>query len=443
MNAPLDELLEFLRFPSISTEKAHADHVFECGSWLSLKLREFGLRSELRETAGHPIVLARNVHQPGRPTIMIYGHYDVQPVDPLELWRTPPFEPVVADGIITARGATDNKGQIMAHIQGVRATLERAGDLPVNLIFLIEGEEEIGSPHLETFLAAHRDELACDLVAISDTGMVAPGVPTLTYGLRGVAALELKVTGPSSDLHSGIFGGAVANPITALARILSTLHDASGKVAAPGFYEGVEEIEPWEREAWAALPLGDAELLAVTGAPELAGEAGYTALERTWARPTAELNGIGGGYQGPGTKTVIPSEAFAKITCRLVPGQRPDHVMEKLRDHLQAQCPRGVRLEMKGGHAGLPYLTDPHSSAGKAAQRALERTFGKPTALIREGGSIPIVQAFKDVLGAETLLLGLALPDCHAHAPNETFPVENFEAGMRLNQALLEELAVG
>jgi acetylornithine deacetylase/succinyl-diaminopimelate desuccinylase-like protein len=383
---------------------------------------------------------------------MIYGHYDVQPVDeparaegeapdPNRHWLTPPFEPTIRDGVLFARGSTDNKGQIFAHITGIGQTLAEVGHLPVNLIVLVEGEEEIGSKHLEEFLEKNREELRCDIIAVSDTGMVAPGVPTFTYGLRGIAALELRVTGPASDLHSGIYGGAVMNPATAIGRLIASLHDAEGRVAVPGFYDGVAPLADWEREAWARLPLGDAEIQQLTGAPELAGEAGYSALERCWARPTAEVNGIGGGFQGAGTKTVIPREAFAKLTCRLVPNQQPD-VVEKVAAYLRANCPRGVKLEIASGHAGEPYLTDPHSSFGQAAQKALRRAFpDREIALIREGGSIPIVNTFKRVLGAETMLLGLALPDCRAHAPNENFPLENFFAGVRLNRALLEELA--
>jgi acetylornithine deacetylase/succinyl-diaminopimelate desuccinylase-like protein len=384
---------------------------------------------------------------------MIYGHYDVQPVDepardsgeapdPNKHWLTPPFEPTIKDGVIFARGATDNKGQILAHITGIAETLTSKGELPVNIIVLVEGEEEIGSAHLEEFLSAHKDELKCDIIAVSDTGMVAPGVPTFTYGLRGIAALELRATGPGSDLHSGIFGGAVMNPATAIARLLAVLHDAQEHVAIPGFYDGVAELADWERTSWTKLPLGDAELQKLTGVSELAGEAGYTALERVWARPTAEVNGIGGGFQGKGTKTVIPREAFAKLTFRLVPNQVPEHVLAAATEYLRAACPKGVVLEITAGHAGEPYLMDPQSGDGKAAQRALQRAFpGKELALIREGGSIPIVNTFKRILGVDTLLLGLALPDCRAHAPNENFPVENFFSGIRLNQALLEELA--
>ncbi len=436
------EYLHFLSFPSVSTDPERAGDVARCATWLAEKLRAIGLSAEIHPTAQHPIVIARNEHRPGRRTVMIYGHYDVQPVDPIELWESPPFEPRIKDGIVFARGSTDNKGQIFAHILGLEETLREKGELPVNLIVLVEGEEEIGSAHLEEFLESHREELRCDVIAISDTGMIAPGVPTFTYGLRGIGALELKVTGPATDLHSGIYGGAVANPAAAVARLVSSLHDAEGRVAVPGFYADVAPLETWEREAWAKLPFGDADILNVTGSPALFGEAGYSSLERVWARPTAEVNGIGGGFQGIGTKTVLPREAFAKLTFRLVPHQQPEDIMAKVRAHLQAHCPPGVKLGITGGHAGEPYVTDPQTGFGLAAQRALRRALpGRDLALIREGGSIPIVNTFKRVLGVETLLLGLALPDCRAHAPNENFPLENFFAGIRLNRALLEELA--
>jgi acetylornithine deacetylase/succinyl-diaminopimelate desuccinylase-like protein len=445
MNSPhFDDLFSFIRFPSVSTEPRHAGDVAKCADWLVAKLRSIGLKAELHATSGHPIVTARNEHKPGRRTVMIYGHYDVQPVEPLAEWTSPPFEPVVRDGIIYARGSTDNKGQILAHVLGVGETLREKGDLPVNLIFLIEGEEEVGSKHLAAFLTAHREALRCDLIAISDTGMIARDTPTFTYGLRGIAAMEVRVHGPSIDLHSGIYGGMVANPATALARLVATLHDAHGHVAVPGFYDDVAPLQSWEREAWSRLPFGDKEVLAVTGAAQTFGEDGFSSLERAWARPTAEVNGIGGGFQGTGSKTVIPREAFVKLTFRLVPNQRPTDILAKVRAHLVSNCPPGVRLQIDDGHCGDPYLTDPHSAFGKAAQRALAASFpGRELALIREGGSIPIVNTFRTVLGVETLLLGLALPDCRAHAPDENFPIANFEAGIRLNKALLEELARG
>ncbi len=437
----LDQLLEFLRFASISTDPASAGATKSCAEWLVAKLTAIGLKAELHPTAGHPVVVARNEHKPGRRTVMIYGHYDVQPCDPLELWDSPPFEPVVKNGIVFARGSTDNKGQILSHILGVEQTIKEQGDVPVNLIFLIEGEEEIGSEHLEPFLRQHREALRCDLVAVSDTGMVAPGVPTFSYGLRGIAALEVRLKGPAMDLHSGIFGGAVANPATAIAQLVATLHDEKGHVRVEGFYDEVAPLEDWEREAWKKLPMTDAGLRELTGVKDLFGEAGYSSTERTTGRPTAEVNGIGGGYQGAGTKTVLPSKAFAKLTFRLVPNQKPAQILARVEAHLRAHCPAGVELEIVRGHDGPPYLMDPHSRFGSAAQRALKNAFGSEPALIREGGSIPIVQTFRDVLGVETMLLGLALPDCRAHSPNENFPVANLHAGIRLNRALLAELA--
>jgi acetylornithine deacetylase/succinyl-diaminopimelate desuccinylase-like protein len=439
---PLDDLLTCLKFASVSTDPERRQDVQACAQWLLNKLRSIGLQAERHETPGHPILVAKNRHVPGRRNVLLYGHYDVQPADPLEEWRTPAFEPTVVDEVIYCRGATDNKGQLMAHVRGLEETLAEHGDLPVNLTVLFEGEEEIGSPNLKPFLQANQELLACDVVVISDTGMVGPGVGTFTYGLRGIACLEVRVKGPSIDLHSGIFGGAVANPACMAARLVAKLHDDEGRVLIPGFYDGVKPLAEWERQAWAALGDGDAETLSLTGSTALFGEPGYTERERRWARPTAEINGIGGGYQGKGSKTVIPREAFFKVSFRLVPGQDPQRILDQAEAYLKAQAPAGVQVEIHRGHTGQAYLMDPHSLLGQAAQRALRATFPEaPLALIREGGSIPIVQAFAEVLKADTLLLGLALPDCQAHAPNENFPVANFHAGVRLNQTLLRELA--
>jgi len=442
MTDDLKELFTFLSFPSVSTDSKHRQDVRNCAEWIIRKLSAMQLTTELHETPGHPIVIARNKHQADRKTVLIYGHYDVQPADPLELWSSPPFIPEIRDGRIWARGATDNKGQMLAHILGVAKTLEAKGELPVNLIFLFEGEEEIGSPNLAPFLEKHRDELKCDIIAISDTGMVAPNTGTLGYGLRGITCAEVKIIGPVRDLHSGIFGGAIANPATALARLVASLHDSEGKVAIEGFYDEVRPLQAWEREMWAKVPgLSDQDYLKVTGSPDTFGEPGYSSAERVFARPTAEVNGIGGGYQGEGSKTVIPSEAFVKFSFRLVPDQDPQIILKRLRAHLEKHCPPGVKLVVEDGHDGKPYACDPHSEFGEAAQRALKRTFPGEPMLIREGGSIPIVQAFREILGVDALLLGLALSDAQIHSPNENFPIENFEAGIRLNQALLEELA--
>ena len=438
----LEDLFSFLRFPSISTDSKHAPDVRACAAWLIAKLGGMGLATELHETPGHPVVVARNPHVAGRRTVLIYGHYDVQPVDPLALWTTDPFEPVIRDGRILARGAADNKGQMLAHVLGVEKTLSEKGELPVNIIFLFEGEEEIGSPNLAAFLRDHLDELKCDIIAISDTGMVAPGVPTLGYGLRGLTCCEVILRGPKRDLHSGLFGGIVANPASAMARLVTSLHGLDGEVTIEGFYDQVRPLETWEREMGATLPgVSDADYLAVTGSPGLFGEPGYTSAERVWARPTAEVNGMGSGYQGEGSKTVIPAEAFVKLSFRLVPDQCPQDIMAKVKKHLESHCPPGVEIEIQPGHDGKPYVTDPNSKDGLAAQNALRRAFAAEPVLIREGGSIPIVQTFRDILGADTLLLGLALSDARIHSPNENFPVANFEAGIRLNQALLEELA--
>ncbi len=441
MTKQLDDLFEFLRFPSISTASEHAGDVRACGEWLVKKLSGMGLDVKMHETPGHPVVVAKNEHKAGCKTVLIYGHYDVQPVDPVELWDSDPFEPEIRDGRIWCRGATDNKGQMMAHVLGVEEMLEKKGELPVNLIFLFEGEEEIGSPSLVPFLLENKEELACDIIAVSDTGMVARGVPTMGYGLRGISCCEVTVRGPKGDLHSGVYGGAVANPATAVARLVASLHDDDGNIMIEGFYDDVKPLEDWEREMWAQVPgMSEADLLEQTGSPALFGEPGYSSAERLWARPTAEVNGIGGGYQGEGSKTVLPAEAMAKFSFRLVPNQDPKDISEKVVAHLEKHAPAGVTVEVEVGHDGKPYYADPNSEFGKAGQRALEKAFGKKPVLIREGGSIPIIKDMQEILGADSLLLGLALPDCQIHAPNENFYIENFEGGIRLNQVLLEEI---
>lgn len=438
----LEEFFTFLKFPSISAQSSHRPDMLECAVWLVGKLGHMGLQAGLEQTHGHPVVLAKNKHLPGRPTVLIYGHYDVQPPDPLALWNHPPFEPHLENGIVTARGATDNKGQILSHLFGVQEQLAEGKDLPVNLIFLIEGEEEIGSPNLAEFLEKNKKDLACDVVVISDTGMIDRGVPTLTYALRGISCLGIRLTGPDKDLHSGIYGGAVANPARVLSTLLAGLHDPDGRVAVEGFYDDFTPLEKWEREAWKKLPFNDARLQQLTGVPQLAPEKDYTALECVWGRPTIEINGITSGYQGEGSKTVLPSTASAKLSCRLVPNQNPRDIFEKVSAHLKKHCPPSVRMEIVQQHGGEAYLADPTQGFGLAAQKALRQAFGREeVALIREGGSIPIVADFKRILGVDTLLLGLAMPDCGAHSPNETFPLENLAAGIRLNRFLLAELA--
>ena len=436
----LDLLFEFLRFPSVSTKADHAPQMRACAQWLEALLRHGGFKAEVCETGGHPAVLAHGPEAPGKPTVLIYGHYDVQPEEPLNLWTSPPFEPAIRNKRVFARGSTDNKGQILAHLLGAIHLLREEGALPVNLIFLIEGEEETGSTHLDDFIRARRNELRCDVIAISDTGMVAEGYPTLTQSLRGIAAMELFLRGPATDLHSGIFGGAVVNPAAALVKILAALHDTHGRVAVPGFYDDVAAIPSAEREMLASLPISEADYQRETGVLLLGGEAGYSSLERIGIRPTAEINGLTSGYQGEGTKTVLPSTASAKLTFRLVPNQKPDRVLNLVEIHLQNLLSPGVEMEIVRGHGGLPYVLDLKSPWCGAALRALEQTFGQKPALMREGGSIPIVQKFRDLLGSDTLLLGLAAPDCKAHAPDENFPLESFAAGIRLHQNLVREL---
>ena len=441
MTSHIDSFFEYLRFPSVSTDGAYRQDVENCADWLVARFDKMGLTSEKHPTPGFPVVIARSEKKDDRPTVLIYGHYDVQPVDPESEWDTPPFEPTIRDGRVYCRGATDNKGQNFAHILGVEEELRENGELPVNVIFLIEGEEEIGSKHLPAFLEQNRDLLAADICAVSDTGMIAPGVATMTYGLRGIACLEFTVSGPALDLHSGIYGGSIANPGQIVANLVASMHDENRRVAIPGFYDRVVELESWERDMWKQLPDGDAATLAETGSPGLRGEAGYTSLERRWARPTAEVNGIGGGYQGEGSKTVIPREAMAKISFRLVPDQDPEEILELATRFFKDQIGEDCRIEIEPGHHGPAYVMDAHSPFGKAAQRALEATFQGSPKLIREGGSIPIIQSIKDTLDIDTLMLGLALPDAQVHAPNENFPLENLEAGITLNRNLLKELA--
>ena len=440
--SPLDDLFEFLRFPSVSADSQFKSSVVACADWLTGRLQRAGLHAEKYETAGHPVVVARNEQRPDRRTVLIYGHYDVQPPDPMDLWETPPFEPVIKGDKIVARGSTDNKGQILAHILGVESTLQERGDLPVNLILLIEGEEEIGSPNLESFLKEQHSDWHADVVAISDTGMVGPGIPTFTYGLRGILCMEIRLRGPSADLHSGIFGGSVANPATVLSRMVAKLHDDYGRIAIPGFYDRVLPLEQWERDLWVKLPYTESAWLATTGSRRISGEEGYTFLEQVWARPTAEVNGLLSGYQGEGPKTIVPSRATAKLSFRLVPGQDPAELRPVVEEFFKQQCPDSVEMEIVQQHSGKAYLVKPDSAFGKAAQKALAETFGQPVAFIREGGSVPITQSFKEILGIDTLLLGLALPDCKVHSPNENFAIENFHAGIRLNQQLLEQIAV-
>jgi acetylornithine deacetylase/succinyl-diaminopimelate desuccinylase-like protein len=437
----LDELKEYLRIPSISTDPAHAGDVSRCAEWLADHLRNIGIETvEIHPTDGHPIVYAEHIVDPDRPTYLIYGHYDVQPPDPLELWDTPPFEPAVRDGKIFARGATDDKGQSFAHVKALEAHLAK-GELPVNVKLLIEGEEEVGSEHLDPWVAENKDKLACDAVIISDSSMYAPGMPSIMYSLRGLAYFEITVRGPSHDLHSGLYGGAVPNPINTLASMIGELHDEAGRIAIPGFYDDVRDLEQDERDAFAELPFDESEFLAETGARGTTGERGYTTLERVWARPTLDCNGIIGGFTGEGAKTVLPSVASAKFSCRLVPDQRPEVIEELVVNHLRSIAPDNVEVTVKRHHGGHPVITERDHPAVTAAMAALEKSWNTTPVFIRGGGSIPVVATFSQVLGVPSVLIGLGLNDDRLHSPNEKFDLENYYAGIRTSAYLWDELA--
>jgi acetylornithine deacetylase/succinyl-diaminopimelate desuccinylase-like protein len=375
------------------------------------------------------------------PHFLVYGHYDVQPPEPFELWKSPPFEPRIKGRSLFARGSTDNKGQHLAHLKAVEAYLKSGVQLPCDLTFLIEGEEEIGSKSLAPFLKAHREELQCDAIVISDTGMPAPNCPALTYALRGIAAFEIILRGPARDLHSGIFGGTVDNPAMALAQLLSKLRHNNGRVAVPGFYDDVKPLSGYERRQLKRFPLNEQEYRKFLGVPKLFGERGFTAVEQRSARPTLEINGLTSGYQGEGSKTIIPAWARAKITCRLVPDQEPERILKLITAYLHKLCPPTVRLEIDAGHGASPYIVSPSGQKAQAALRALKSAFGKEPVLMREGGSIPIVNEFKRILNADTLLLGLALPDDNAHSPNEKFNLDCFAKGQVMSAYLWRELS--
>ncbi|ABF45842.1 peptidase M20 [Deinococcus geothermalis DSM 11300] len=433
------ELFELLRIPSVSADPAHVGDMARAAEFLRSKLQALGLTARVDPTGGHPVVYAERLEAPGKPTVLIYGHYDVQPEAPLDEWETPPFEPTVREGRIYARGATDDKGQAYAHVRGVELLL-RAGPLPVNVKFLLEGEEEVGSPNLEAYLRDHADELRADVIVISDGSRFAPDVPTVTYGLRGLSYVEIHVQGASRDLHSGSYGGAAPNPINALCEIIARLKDDQGRVTIPGFYDGVEELTPEEREMWAGLPHSDEAFAASIGVSDLPGEQGYSTLERLWARPTLDVNGIWGGYQGEGSKTVIPAKAGAKVSMRLVPGQDPERITRLVQAYVPTLAPRGVQVEVKALHGGQPVKVDLDSPFVKAADRALRRVYGKPAAFARTGGSIPIVAAFRQILGAPVLLVDFGLNEDAPHSPNESFALEDYHNGILTSAFLLQEI---
>ena len=440
------ELCDYLRFPSVSAQSHHRADVEAAAGWLLDHCRSIGLNVRLCPTDGNPVVVAQT--PPGasssarrRPHFLVYGHYDVQPAEPLDLWKSPPFEPRIENQSLFARGACDNKGQHFAHLKAVEAYLKTKTDLPCDLTFVIEGEEEVGSKNLAVFLKKHRAELRCDSIVISDTGIPDLKHPALTYALRGIAAFEIKVHGPSRDLHSGIYGGSVDNPAMALCQLLARLRDKNGRIAIPGFYNDVVPLSAYERKQLARIPHNDAAYRKFLAVPKLFGERGYTAQEQRTARPTIEINGLTSGYQGEGSKTIIPAWASAKLTFRLVPNQTPQRIHKLVAKHLKHLCPPTVRLTLEGGHGGEPYLVSPTGPLARAALRALKSAFECEPVLLREGGSIPILTDFRKVLAADALLLGLALPDDNAHSPNEKFSLEAFAKGMRMSAMLWRELA--
>ena len=429
----LEELNEFLRIPSISALSEHKDDMQQAADWLVNSLTKAGLENvSVDETDGHPVVYGEWLHAEGKPTILVYGHYDVQPVDPLELWDSAPFEPEVRDNKLYARGASDDKGQVFMHIKAVEALMKESGSLPVNVKFLIEGEEEIGSPSLESYINDNKDKLSADVIVISDTGMQGPGKPAVCYGLRGLCGVQIDVKGAKSDLHSGLYGGGVQNPLHAIVELLASFRDKEGTIAVEGFYDNVRPLSDEEREAYEALGFDEDELKNEIDVPELFGEKGFSHLERTWTRPTLELNGIFGGFSGEGIKTVLPAEAGVKITCRLVPDQDPDEIVEKLKAHIEKHKPAGVTVEVTEFDKGKPFITPFDHPAIQAAGRSYEKVYNVPTAYTRGGGSIPIVAAFDEILELPVVLMGFGLSTENFHAPNEHFHLENFDQGLRV-----------
>ena len=438
----LDQLFELLRIPSISADSQFASHMEHAAEWVRKSLAQAGLQAELlRNPVGPPLVYAESPPVPGKPIVLVYGHYDVQPPDPLDLWKTPPFEPQVRDGNIFARGATDDKGQMLTHVFGTAAWQEAGETLPLQVKFLIEGQEEKGSDVLGRMLPELKDKLASDVIVISDSSQYAKGQPAITYGLRGIAYYEIRVYGPKADLHSGSFGGSITNPCFALAQILAKMKDSHGRIQLPGFYDSVVPLAESERERWRALPFSEASYAEQLGVNALTGEEGYSTLERRWARPTMDVHGLMGGYQGEGGKTIIPSWAGAKISFRLVPNQDPEKITSQLGQFVADHTPAGVRAEVIDLHGGKGVVVDPDSPFMAAAQKAVSEGFGKQAVLIREGGSIPIVAKMVELLGADVLLMGWGLDDDGAHSPNEKFCLEDFYRGIHASSRLWQYLS--
>ena len=438
----VDELKALLAIPSISALPQHAADVRRCAEWCADEMRRIGLQNvKLIDTPGNPVVYGDWMHAAGAPTILFYGHYDVQPVDPLNLWESPPFEATIRDGEIYARGSADDKGQVFMHFKAVEAHLTQNGKLPVNMKFILEGEEEVGSVNLDEFIRGHKSELAADVVVISDSPMFARGIPSICYGLRGLVYFQIDLRGSSTDLHSGSFGGAVANPAIVLSQMLSQMKDRGGRIKIPGFYDDVVALQDEERKAWASLPFNEKQYKKDFGIPKVYGETDYTTLERTWARPTFEVNGLLSGFTGEGAKTVLPAVAMAKVSMRLVPNQDPDKIAKLFEAYVQDIAPKTVEVKVTRMHGGKPWMTSYDNPFVQAAGRAIEKGFGQKPVFTREGGSIPVVSTFQEELGLPSVLFGVGLPDENAHAPNEKLDVGNFHGGIIASAILYDEIA--
>jgi acetylornithine deacetylase/succinyl-diaminopimelate desuccinylase-like protein len=437
----VDELKTYLAIPSISALPQHQGDVRKCAEWTADELRRIGMQNvRLIETPGNPVVYGDWLNAPGKPTMLFYGHYDVQPVDPVDQWESPPFDATVRDGEIYARGSADDKGQVFMHFKAIEAWLKQTGSLPVNIRIFIEGEEEVGSKHLDQFVRDNKDQLAADVVVISDSPMFDRGIPSICYGLRGLAYFQIDIRGTKTDLHSGSFGGAVANPAYVLGQILSQMKDKGGRIKIPGFYDAVRPLTDEERAEWKRLPFNETRYRKELGAPKLFGESGYTTLERVWARPTFEVNGLLAGFTGEGAKTVIPATAMAKISMRLVPDQDPDRVAELFEAYLKKVAPKTVDVKLTRMHGGKPWMAAFDNPYVQAAGRAIEQGFGKAPVFNREGGSIPVVSTFQQELGVPSVLFGIGLPDENAHAPNEKLDLGNFHGGVIASAFLYDEL---
>jgi len=438
----VEELKAYLAIPSISALPQHAADVRKCAEWTQAEMERIGLQNvRLIETPGHPVVYGDWLGAEGSPTILFYGHYDVQPVDPLDLWESPPFEATVRDGELYARGSADDKGQVFMHFKAIEAHLKQNGRLPVNMKIILEGEEEVGSSHLDDFVRDHKSELAADVVVISDSPMFDRGIPSICYGLRGLVYFQIDLRGTKSDLHSGSFGGAVANPALVISQVLAQMKDRGGRVKIPGFYDDVRDLRAEERAEFKKLPFNETRYRKELGAPKLFGESGYSTLERVWGRPTFEVNGLLSGFTGDGAKTVIPAVSMAKVSMRLVPDQQPDKVATLFEDYLRKVTPKTVELKITRMHGGKPWMTEFDNPYVQAAGRAIEKGFGKTPVFNREGGSIPVVATFQEILGLPSVLFGVGLPDENAHAPNEKLDLGNFHNGVIASAILYDEIA--